>query len=296
MILVTGATGTVGRALVRHLLERGAAFKAMVRKDADRDALEHAGVAVVMADYADPARLSEAMAGIEQVYLIGPADPPHVSHEGAVIDAARQARVHRIVKQSAMAAHDMSACAFKRWNGMVERQLMQSGLAYTILRPTGFMQNFVNYDAARIAADAAIRTPLGDARVSWIDVRDIAAVATAVMTEDGHDGRVYDLSGPEALSHHQIAAKLSAVTGREIRYEPLSDAEWFRQMLARGLPAAAARSMLSLYQAYREADPGPVTGWVEILTARSPRSFDAFAREHADRFKSPATSSMATRT
>ena len=289
MILVTGATGTVGRALVRHLSERGAAFKAMVRKDADRDTLEHAGVAAVMADYADPARLSEAMAGIEQVYLIGPADPPHVSHEGAVIDAARQAGVRRIVKQSAMAAHDMSACTFKRWNGMVERQLMQSGLAYTILRPTGFMQNFVNYDAARIAADAAIRAPLGDARVSWIDVRDIAGVAAAVMDEEGHDGRVYDLSGPEALSHHEVAAKLSAATGREIRYEPLSDAEWFRQMLARGLPAAAARSMLSLYQAYREADPGPVTGWVEVLTARSPRSFDAFAREHADRFKSPAT-------
>ena len=289
MILVTGATGTVGRALVRQLTECGAAFKAMVRKDADREALERTGIAAVVADYADPTRLSGAMTGIQQVYLIGPADPPHVSHEGAVIDAACKAGVGRIVKQSAMAAHDMSACVFKRWNGMVERQLMQSGLAYTILRPTGFMQNFVNYDAARIAADAAIRAPLGDARVSWIDVRDIAAVAAAVMGEEGHDGRVYDLSGPEALSHHEVAAKLSTATGREIRYEPLSDAEWFRQMLSRGLPASAARSMLSLYQAYREAGPGPVTGWVEILTARSPRSFDAFAREHADRFKNPTT-------
>ena len=288
MILVTGASGTVGRALVRQLSDRGAAFKAMVRKGADRDALERAGVATVVADYTDSARLSEAMTGIEQVYLIGPADPPHISREGAVIDAARQAAVRCVVKQSAMAAHDMSACAFKRWNGMVERQLMQSGLAYTILRPTGFMQNFVNYDAARIAADAVIGAPLGDARVSWIDVRDIAGVAATVLSEEGHDGRVYDLSGPEALSHHDIATKLSAATGREIRYEPLSDAEWFRQMRSRGLPASAARSMLSLYQAYREADPGPVTGWVEILTGRSPRSFDAFAQEHAARFGSPA--------
>ena len=169
-----------------------------------------------------------------------------------------------------MAAHDMSACAFKRWNGLVERQLMQSGLAYTILRPTGFMQNFVNYDAARIAATGAIRAPLADARVSWIDVRDIAAVAAAVMSEDGHDGRVYDLSGPEALSHHEIAVTLSAATGQQIRYEQLSDAEWFRQMLSRGLPTSAVRSTLSLYQAYREADPGPVTGWVEILRAKAP--------------------------
>ena len=289
MILVTGATGTVGRALVRHLAERGAAFKAMVRKAAARDALEGTGVAAVVADYTDPARLSEAMNGVEQVYLIGPADPPHISQEGAVVDAARQAGVRRIVKQSAMAAHDMSACAFKRWNGLVERQLMQSGLAYTILRPTGFMQNFVNYDAARIAATGAIRAPLADARVSWIDVRDIAAVAAAVMSEDGHDGRVYDLSGPEALSHHEVAATLSTATGQQIRYEQLSDAEWFRQMLSRGLPTSAVRSMLSLYQAYREADPGPVTGWVEILTGQSPRNFDAFAREHADRFRSSTT-------
>jgi uncharacterized protein YbjT (DUF2867 family) len=287
MILVTGATGTVGRALVRELTERGVAFKAMVRKDADRDALERAGVAAVVADYNDSARLSAAMAGIEQFYLIGPADPPHVSGEGAVIDAAQRAGVRRVVKQSAMAAHDMSACAFKRWNGVIERQLIQSSLAYTILRPTGFMQNFVNYDAARIAAEAVIRAPLGDARVSWIDVRDIAGVATTVLSEEGHDGRIYDLSGPEALSHYDIAAKLSAATGREIRYEPLSDAEWFRQMRSRGLPASAARSMLSLYQAYREADPGPVTGWVEILTGRIPRSFDAFAQEHSARFGSP---------
>jgi uncharacterized protein YbjT (DUF2867 family) len=189
MILVTGATGTVGRALVRELSERGVAFKAMVRKDADRDALERAGVAAVVADYNDPARLSAAMAGIEQVYLIGPTDPPHISGEGAVIDAAHRAGVRRVVKQSAMAAHDMSACTFKRWNGMVERQLMQSSLAYTILRPTGFMQNFVNYDAARIAAEGAIRAPLGDARVSWIDARDIAGVAAVVLSEEGHDGR-----------------------------------------------------------------------------------------------------------
>ena len=286
MILVTGATGTVGRELVRELSGQGATFRAMVRKVADRDALERIGVVAVMADYREADRLAAAMDGVEQVYLIGPADPPHVSQEGAVLDAARQAGVRHIVKQSAMAAHDMSACAFKRWNGMVERQLMQSGLAYTILRPTGFMQNFVNYDAVRIAADAAVRAPLRDARVSWIDVRDIAAAAAAVLGEEGHDGRVYDLSGPEALSHHDVAAKLSAATGREIRYEPLSDAEWFRQMCSRGLPRAAARSMLSLYQAYREADPGPVTGWVEILTGRSPRDFDAFVREHADRFKS----------
>jgi uncharacterized protein YbjT (DUF2867 family) len=286
MILVTGATGTVGRELVRELSGQGATFRAMVRKMADRDALERIGVVAVMADYREADRLAAAMDGVEQVYLIGPADPPHVSQEGAVLDAARQAGVRRIVKQSAMAAHDMSACAFKRWNGMVERQLMQSGLAYTILRPTGFMQNFVNYDAVRIAADAAVRAPLRDARVSWIDVRDIAAAAAAVLGEEGHDGRVYDLSGPEALSHHDVAAKLSAATGREIRYEPLSDAEWFRQMCSHGLPLAAARSMLSLYQAYREADPGPVTGWVEILTGKSPRDFDAFVREHAERFKS----------
>lgn len=285
MILVTGATGTVGRELVSILSKRGTAFKAMVRKDADRDAFARNGVAAVIADFTNFTLLLEALAGIDQIYLIGPADPPHVSQEGAIIDAARQAGVRRIVKQSAMAAHDMSTCSFKRWNGMVERHLMQSGLLYTILRPTGFMQNFVNYDAPRIAATGVIRAPLGDARVSWIDVRDIAATAAAVLCEDGHEGRIYDLSGPESLSNLDVAAKLSSAVGREIRYEPLTDAEAFQQMLARGLPTSVARSMLSLYQAYREVGIGPVTGWVEILTGRSPRDFDAFAIEHAARFR-----------
>src|SRR5262245_50321717 len=148
MILVTGATGTSGRELVRRLSSAGADFRAMVRKEVDREALEANGVTAVVADYRDPVRLSEALAGVEQVYLIGPTDPPQVTHEGDVVEAARRAGVRRIVKQSAMSAHDMSACTFKRWNGMVERQLMESGLAYTILRPTGFMQNFVNYDAS----------------------------------------------------------------------------------------------------------------------------------------------------
>ena len=88
--------------------------------------------------------------------------------------------------------------------------------------------------------------------MSWIDVRDIAAVAAAVLCEDGHEGRIYDLSGPQSLSHHEIAASLSSAIGRAIRYEPLSDTEAFQQMIDRGLPAPAARSMLSLYQAYRE--------------------------------------------
>jgi uncharacterized protein YbjT (DUF2867 family) len=287
MILVTGATGTSGRDLVRRLSEMGAAFKAMVRKDTDRETLEAAGVTAVVADYRDPVRLAEALAGVEQVYLIGPADPPQVTHEGDVVEAARRAGVRRIVKQSAMAAHDMSACTFKRWNGMVERQVMQSGVAYTILRPTGFMQNFVNYDSTRIAAEAVLRSPRREARVSWIDVRDIAAAAVAVLIEEGHDGRVYDLTGPEALSDHDIAAKLSAATGREIRCEPLSDAEWFGLMRSRGLPASTVRSMLSLHLAYRAESPGLVTGWVEVLSGQAPRSFDAFAREHAARFKAP---------
>lgn len=287
MILVTGATGTSGRELIRHLSRTGAAFKAMVRKDADREALEAQGVAAVVADYRDTERLSKALTGVEQVYLVGPTDPPQVTHEGDVVAVAREAGVRRIVKQSAMSAHDMSACTFKRWNGMVERQLMESGLPYTILRPTGFMQNFVNYDSATIAAEGVLRSPRREAQVSWIDVRDIAAVAVAVLTEEGHDGRVYDLTGPEALSDPEIAAKLSAVTGREIRYEPLSDADWFLLMRSRGLPASTARSMLSLHLAYRAESPALVTGWVEVLSGRAPRSFDDFAQEHADRFRGP---------
>jgi uncharacterized protein YbjT (DUF2867 family) len=287
MILVTGATGTSGREVIHRLSEMGAAFKAMVRKATDREALAGRGIAAVVADYRDPERLSEALAGVEQVYLIGPTDPPQVTHEGDVVEVASRAGVRRIVKQSAMNAHDMSACTFKRWNGMVERQVMESGLAYTILRPTGFMQNFVNYDSVGIAAEAVLRSPRREARVSWIDVRDIAAVAAAVLTEEGHDGRVYDLTGPEALSDQDIAVKLSAATGREIRYEPLLDAEWVRLMRSRGLPVSMVRSMLSLHLAYRAESPGPVTGWVEVLSGQAPRRFDAFAREHAERFKGP---------
>lgn len=267
MILVTTATGQVGAAVVRALSQRGQACRALVR-GTDR-VIELPHVETVRGDFRDGASLDAAMAGVSRVYLACRPSPIQAELEGHVITAAGRNGVGHVVKLSAYDAHDANPSDFRRWNGIAERRLMDSGLAWTMLRPTAFHQSV---DAAAIAARGELLSPQGDAASPFIDARDIAEVAAAVLTGEGHKGRIYDLTGPEALTQPQVAAMIAEVFGRPVTCRTASDAETLQGLLTGGMEPGFARSMIAHYQAYRARPVSLISGWVDILAGHEPRT------------------------
>lgn len=276
MILVTAATGQVGAPLVRALSARGVRCRALVRRDVP--GLDLPGVEQVRGDFHDAASLDRAMAGVSRVYLACSPVPTQPVLEGLVIAAAERNGVRHVVKLSAYDAHDANPSDFRRWNGLAERRLMESGLAWTILRPTAFHQSV---DAAAIARKGELLSPQGEAGSPFIDARDIADVAAAVLTGEGHAGRIYDLTGPESFTQAQVAALVAEVFGTPVTCRPVSDAEALRGLLAGGMEPGFARSMIAHWQAYRAKPVTLISGWTEILAGHAPRRLRDFVEECA---------------
>ncbi len=276
MILVTTATGQVGAAVVRALSQRGHACRALVRGSGEAVDLPH--VETVRGDFRDGASLDAAMAGVSRVYLACAPSPVQAELEGHVITAAGRNGVGHVVKLSAYDAHDANPSDFRRWNGIAERRLMESGLSWTMLRPTAFHQSV---DAAAIAARGEMLSPQGDAPSPFIDARDIADVAAAVLSGEGHKGRIYDLTGPEALTQPQVATLIAEVFGHPVVCRSVSDAEALQNLLKGGMEPGFARSMIAHYQAYRARPVGLISGWVEILAGHQPRSLRSYIVECA---------------
>ena len=284
MILVTGASGTVGSEVVRQLSKSGVPFRAAYR-DPGKAPI---GLAAVAADLNDPKTLTAALRNIEALFLVSPSQP---ALELNALAAAKDAGVKHIVKLSVWGAEGEDF-SFARLHRPVEKAIEASGLSWTLLRPNGFMQNMATYNGAGIRAQGTFYGSTGDARSSSVDVRDIAAVAVAALTQPGHAGQTYTLSGPEALTCSEIAAKLSATTGREIRYVNLTDEQLKQGMTAAGIPGAYADMLLDLNRYYREDHASRITDDLKRVTGREPISFDQYAKENADAFR--ATVSVAT--
>ncbi|HJV23684.1 MAG TPA: SDR family oxidoreductase [Holophagaceae bacterium] len=281
MILVTGPTGKVGQALVEALLAQGAAFKALARSEASAQALEAKGVAVVRGDLAD---LGPALKGIDTLFLLSSSADPFAS-EAPAVAAAQAAGVKKVVKLSAYGAQADAANPFFRGHARVERLLEASGMAWTSLRPSFFMQNWVTYNAAAIKAGQPVYANAGTGRMGSIDVRDIADVAVAALTQGGHEGRVYELSGPESLSQGEVAAKLAKLLGREVAYVPVPDEAAYQAMLGMGMPADYTWALVTLNQAVRKGLADFTTQNVQLVTGHAPRSIDAYLTEHLAAFQ-----------
>lgn len=192
MILITGASGTVGREVVAALEGRGAPVRAGYRT---RPQNVPAGVESVALDYDRPETIRPALPGVETLFLLSNTVDP----ERAVVDEARRAGVKRVVKLSVRRAAE-EGYTFGRWHRAVEKHIEASGLAWTFLRPSGFMQNFVNYMGETIRRESTIHSSARVGAVAHIDARDIGAVAADVLTESGHEGQAYELTGPAALT------------------------------------------------------------------------------------------------
>ena len=184
MILVTGATGHVGSELVRLLAEQGTPARALVHSPDKAAPIQHLGLETALGDFEQPDTLDVAMKGCDQLFLLAPPTPRQPQQEQHVIDAARRAGVGHVVKQSVPWAGADAPVVFSRWHGQIEEDLAQSGLAYTLLRPSSFMQNFL-MSAQQVADQGVLYGMFGEGRVAFIDARDIAAVAAELLTALG---------------------------------------------------------------------------------------------------------------
>jgi uncharacterized protein YbjT (DUF2867 family) len=288
MILVTGATGQHGRALLKRLSAKGIAARALVRSPAKASviaALPH--VEIVHGDMARPDTLEAPLRGIDRAILISSATPDMVEVQSNFIDAARKAGVKHVVKLSGIKTTLDSSFRFSRMHAEIERRLEASGMAFTQLRPGEFMPAYFR-QVPMITSKSALFLPMEDARIASIDVGDIADIAAKVLTEGGHEGKVYSLTGPEALSMAEVAQKLSAAIGKTIRYVNVAPEDARQAQLAAGMPPFLADALFELFAERRAGMEAKVWPDAAMLLGRRPTAFDEFAKRHANVFRGEA--------
>jgi uncharacterized protein YbjT (DUF2867 family) len=277
-VLVTGATGNTGSALVERLIERAVPVRAMVRSTADSAKLPAEATAVV-ADFDDAAALAAALHGADRAYLVTPSSEKAQGQQQRFADLAAEAGVRHLVVLSQLAANEHSPVRFLRYHAVVEQHVQQLGLDYTFLRPNLYFQGLLAFTGS-IAAENRFYAPIGDATVSAVDVRDIAAVAAAALTEPGHERKTYTLTGPRPVTHADIAAALSAALGRTISFVDVPP-DGFAQSLEGILPPWQVAGLLEDYAHYRRGEASATTSTIEEITGRSATDVEQFARDYA---------------
>ncbi len=280
MICVTGPGGTLGSEVVRQLQSINSPFRAAYFSSQQADAARTKGIDAVVCDYNRPETLRAAFQGCDRLFLLGPNALNQTQLELHALQAAKTIGVRHIVKQSVMGAGD-EAFSLAKVHRPAEKAIESSGLAWTFLRPNSFMQNVVTFMGKTIKAEAVFYSASGQARISHVDVRDIAGVAVTALTEPGHEGQVYTLSGPEAWTYDEVASELSKVLGRTISHISLSPADLKHGMLAEGTPEPIADRMLDLERYFREGQANRITSDVKHVTGREPRPFAQYLRDCA---------------
>jgi uncharacterized protein YbjT (DUF2867 family) len=281
MILITGASGNVGREVLKQITQTGVRVRAAYQS-VSKAAAAPSGVDLVTMDYNDPATVRAALKDVDRVFLVGPPSSNLVSLERKAVDEIKRSGVQHLVKLSAMGGR---AAIFPRQHAESEDYIQSSAVTSTFLRPNGFMQNFVNYNAGTINAQNAFYGCQGEGKVSHIDIRDLAAVAVKVLTENGHEGKAYSLTGPAAIGNSEIAQILSDDLGREIRYVDLPPAQFKQALLGAGLKEWDADALIDLQRFYREGGASAVMPDAERLLGRKPTSFEQFSRDHRQAFQ-----------
>ncbi len=281
MILVIGSTGTVGSEVVRQAREAGADVRALVRsseKGADAQAV---GAELAVGDCSDPASLDAALDGVDHVFIVLPGSPDQVALETNAIAAIGRAGGAHVVKLSVMGADPAAPVRFGANHGEIERVLGESGVPHTLLHPTDFMQNAFGW--AGTLRSGQVYSPIPDVQIASVDVRDIAAVAVTALTEPGHEGRTYDITGPEALTRRQQVSTLAAAAGVEVETVEITEEQAREGMLGAGFPAYAVEGLIELdEQVYKPGYASALAGGVREATGHEPRGWEEFARDHAE--------------
>ena len=287
-ILVTGATGNVGSILIPNLIARGATVRALVRDESKAQGLRDQGVEVVIGDLDKPETLDAAFSGVDKVFLATAPNPNQVTQARNAIAAAKRAGGPHIVRLSAgaftTAAHSPSRVTSQHVE--IDAELKASGLPYTLLKPHNFMQNTLML-AQTVASDGAVYMPMKEGKLGMIDVRDIVDVAAKVLTEDGHEGKTYALTGPASISYHDIAAGLSKALGKEVNYVDVPPEAAREAMVGMGLPEWIVGALNEYNKAFSEGSGDFTTNEFEKLTGHQARSYETFARDFSQAFAGP---------
>jgi uncharacterized protein YbjT (DUF2867 family) len=278
LILVTGGTGTIGSQVVAQLIERGQRVRVLTR-DPAKAARLGAAVEVVQGDLIRPETLDAAFAGAAKAFIASNG-LDIAALEGNAFDAAKRAGVKHIVKLSGrhVDADFMQATALAQNQNRSEERLRASGIAWTIVRPGFFASNFLLWLNRE---EGAFFLPVGQGRDTPTDPRDVAAVAVRALTEPGHEGKLYELTGPEYLSYAAMVEKMADAAGRPLKLVDVSREAARQGMLAGGVPATQAEGLLLYFDGVKEGKVYPPTPTVAELLGRQPRSFDDWVRDHA---------------
>lgn len=285
MILVTGSTGNNGTQIVDRLAAAGKPVRALVRnpqkEEAKVAAMKAKGVEIAVGDLADANTLSTPLQGVDTALLLSPVNPNQVQLQSNFIQAAKAAGVRHIVKFSMIGAAQDSPVPLAQWHWQSEQELEHSGLKWTHLRPNDLMRYNTQLLMPTVLKDGAIYDSLGDARISMIDEEDVADVALRCLTESGHEGKVYTLTGPEALSFYDIASHLSHALGKPVQYHPISPDQAAKAMRDGGLPEPAV-ALVTALRAYEHENHNAVrTDTVQQLLGRPPHSYADVAMQLA---------------
>ncbi len=286
VILVIGATGPTGSEATRQLLLRGQAVRVLTRERAKAGAMPAlAGAEIRVGDPCRPDSLASVFAGVDKVYLVPPTDLGWDEMQSGLVTAAARAGVRHIVKLSAIGAGpDQPSMSLSfHWRG--EQDIEASGIPYTHLRGNSFSQNTL-FDAVTIKEEGKFYSCVGDAKFAKIDARDIGEVVATVLTEDGHEGMTYELTGPEPLTYNELARRLTAGLGRTIEYVDMTADAYTAALEATGAPGWFAKEVADIYGRgfYGAGGGAQTTDAVQTLLGRPPRRFDEFVRDYADAF------------
>lgn len=281
MILVLGATGTTGGEVARQLIAKGHKPRLLVRNP--QKAREFEGKAeIVRGDMDSQESLVSASKGIEKLYLVS-AGVNGIDLEIESIDAAKKAGVRHVVKLSVIGA-DAPVLTFSKWHARSEKNLIASGLAWTMVRPGNFMSNALMW-AETIKSQGAFHQPTGEGKWAAIDPADIGAVAVAALTGKGHEGKAYPLTGPESISASGYAAKLSSAIAKPVKFVDVPPEAAKDGMLKSGIPPVYVDALLDLFAAMKAGKADAVTDTVEKVTGRKAGTFEAWARRNAAAFQ-----------
>jgi uncharacterized protein YbjT (DUF2867 family) len=280
-------SGNIGTPLAAELARAGAQVTLTVRSPKADAKLDKLGIRQVPFDINSVESMTLALKGHEAFFSLTPLVENLVEAGSKAVQAAKSAGIKKIVRSSAQGAGPDAGIDLGRWHYAVEKAVEDSGIPFTILRPANFMQNYLNFGTPEtIKAQNAFYSPLGKAKISPIDTRDISAVAAKVLVESGHEGKRYELTGGESLSNSDIAELISKALGRKITHVEIPEAAASEAMAKAGTPPWLVHLLTELNAVGKAGYLAAVKPDVALILKRKPILFSQFIQDHLTTFKS----------